>query len=165
MFVSRIHFEFTIFFVNSPCFKYLFREFIFFRFISIYSRIHFFAREITLNFFPVREFDMNALFILRIHYLSNIIFANAKWILFLFREFTIVFSHFELYVYGEYRVFIMNLLFLLCFHFDWFFNDYWHDELTFLFAYHRLTLISPSYKIANFYFLKLFRVIVCIFSE
>ena len=114
-------------------------------------------------FFPVREFNLNALFISRIHYQSNIIFANSKWILFLFWEITIFFSHFELYVYAEYRVFIMNLLFLLCFHIDWFFNDCRHNELTILFAYHRLTLIFPSFKITNFYFLKLFRVIVFIF--
>ena len=49
--VSRIHYEFTLYFAN-----------------------------ITINSLSIRELDINSRFISRIHYEFNIYFANLRWI-------------------------------------------------------------------------------------
>ena len=122
-----IHFEFNIFFVNSLCFKYLFREFTFnslsvlrinyvFRLISIYSRIHFFVRELWIFLcanliwmhYLNREFIINPIsfyqiqnefcfcfgnslsFFLTLNYMSTVSIAFSLWIYYSYCVFTLI---------------------------------------------------------------------------
>ena len=78
----RIQFKITLFFANSIQIHYLKtlsvsrNHLIFIMFFANSIRIHYLFHEITLNFYFLRDFNLNALFILRIRIDSTICFAN-----------------------------------------------------------------------------------------
>ena len=96
-FFSRTHYELTIYFANILRIHYPFREFTmnslvisWFTEKSLsFSRIHFESISVSRIRYLFRENTMNFQSVSRLHYEFTIYFADSKWIHYPFREFTI----------------------------------------------------------------------------